>query len=87
MPSGRNDKVDSAVTAGGCDVWDHFQHRNFNLEEEGGGSSLACYDPGCPEPPGMGIMKNQTSSERWSRAGFEVESNVYIRGLPGSHDD
>lgn len=55
MPSGWNDVVSSAQTYGGCNNNPHYEHNNWT------GASLTCT---CSS---MGVMDNQTSSERWSQ--------------------
>ena len=53
LPSGWNDDVSSAQSYGGCATYNHFENINF------GGSRLTCT---CSS---MGVMNDQTSSEKW----------------------
>lgn len=55
MPSGWNDVVSSAQTYGGCNNNPHYEHNNWT------GASVPCT---CSS---MGVMDNQTSSEKWSQ--------------------
>lgn len=59
MASGWNDRVSSAKGYGGCNRFSHFQHEGY------GGAERVC-SPGCQH---MGVMNNQTSSEKWRHAG------------------
>jgi hypothetical protein len=54
MPAGWNDIVSSALTYANCNRNTHYEHSNW------GGASLVC---ACAS---MGVMNDQTSSERWS---------------------
>lgn len=54
MPTGWNDVVSSALTYANCNTNTHYEHSSF------GGSSLVC---ACAS---MGVMNDQTSSERWA---------------------
>lgn len=53
MPSGWNDDVSSARSYGGCATYNHFENTYY------GGSKLTCT---CST---MGVMNDQTSSEKW----------------------
>jgi hypothetical protein len=55
MPSGWNDVVSSAHSYGGCNNNPHYEHTYY------GGALIFCT---CPT---MGVMNNQTSSEKWYR--------------------
>ncbi|MBC7227447.1 MAG: hypothetical protein H5T61_09450 [Thermoflexales bacterium] len=57
MPAGWNDRVSSARSYSGCNHYYHYEHTNF------GGAVLDC-GGSCSN---MGVMDNQTSSERWTR--------------------
>lgn len=56
MPAGWNNRVSSARSYSGCNHYYHYEHINF------GGAVLDCGDS-CSS---MGVMENQTSSERWT---------------------
>lgn len=53
MPAGWNDVISSAKAFANCNVYTHFEHSNFL------GASVPCT---CAT---MGVMNDQTSSERW----------------------
>jgi hypothetical protein len=57
MPSGWNDVVSSALSYQNCNTYWHFQDSGF------GGAQLDC-GPSCAT---MGVMNDQTSSEKWLR--------------------
>lgn len=54
MPAGWDDRVSSAQSFGGCSTWNHYQLTGMT------GPYLPCT---CST---MGVMDNQTSSERWA---------------------
>lgn len=55
MPSGWNDVVSSALSYQNCNTYWHYQNINF------GGAQIDC-GPSCAT---MGVMNDQTSSEKW----------------------